>query len=91
MGNVNGSLQESSKKCWRASKKGFTYSFTFTDSHQFKLDRVKNFLSSVNNPKTTKDDAKFFLKNDIGYETLKIIKTNPSSQISEKKNYFECL
>ena len=27
------------------------------------------------------------MKNNIGYETLKIIKTNPSSQISEKKNF----
>ena len=32
------------------------------DGNQFKLSRIKNFLISVNNPKTTKDDAKIFEK-----------------------------
>ena len=42
------------------------------DGNQFKLSRIKNFLISVNNPKTTKDDAKIFLKNDIANEMPKI-------------------
>ena len=40
-------------------KKGFTLS---ADGHQFKLDRINNSLICVNNPKTTKDDAKIFGK-----------------------------
>ena len=42
-------------------------------------------MISINNPKTTKDGAKNFLKNDIANEMKKIIKSNPRSQINEKK------
>ena len=70
------------KSVGQYQKEGFTYS---ADGHQFKLDRINNFLISVNNPKTTKDGAKIFLKNDIANEMKKIIKANPRSQINEKK------
>ena len=42
-------------------------------------------MISINNPKTTKDGAKNFVKNDIANEMNKIIKANPRSQINEKK------
>ena len=65
----------------RKQKKDFAYS---AGSHQFNLNHINNYLISVNNRKTTKDDAKTFLKNDIANEMQKIIKTNPRSQIKEK-------
>ena len=43
----------------KKQKKGFAYS---ADSHQFNLNHINNYLISVNNQKTTKDDAKTFLK-----------------------------
>ena len=43
----------------RKQKKDFAYS---ADSHQFNLNHINNYLISVNNRKTTKDDAKTFLK-----------------------------
>ena len=65
----------------KKQKKDFAYN---ADSHQFNLKDINNYLISVNNRKTTKDDAKTFLKNDIANEMQKIIKTNPRNQIKEK-------
>ena len=67
---------------YQKKKKGFTLS---ADGHQFKLDRINNSLICVNNPKLQKMTLKFFLKNDIANEMQMIIKTNPRSQINEKK------
>ena len=43
----------------KKQKKDFAFS---ADSHQFNLNHINNYLISVNNRKTTKDDAKTFLK-----------------------------
>ena len=55
------------------------------DGNQLKLDCIENFLISVNNPKTTKDDAKKILKNESANDMQKMNKTNSRSQMNEKK------
>ena len=63
-------------------KKGLMYR---ADGNQLKLDCIENFLISVNNPKTTKDDAKKILKNESANDMQKMNKTNSRSQMNEKK------
>ena len=63
-------------------KKGLLYR---ADGNQLKLDCIENFLISVNNPKTTKDDAKKILKNESANDMQKMNKTNSRSQMNEKK------
>ena len=63
-------------------KEGFTYS---ADGRQFKFDCIKNFFISVNNPKTTKDDAKIFLETYIVNEMQDISKKYPRGQVNEKQ------
>ena len=63
-------------------KKGLMYR---ADGNQLKLDCIENFLISVNNPKTTKDDAKIILKNESANDMQKMNKTNSRSQMNEKK------
>ena len=63
-------------------KKGLLYR---ADGNQLKLDCIENFLISVNNPKTTKDDAKKILKNESANDMQKMNKTNCRSQMNEKK------
>ena len=63
-------------------KKGLLYR---ADGNQLKLDCIENFLISVNNPKTTKDDAKKNLKNESANDMQKMNKTNSRSQMNEKK------
>ena len=63
-------------------KKGLLYR---ADGNQLKLDCIENFLISVNNPKTTKDDAKKILKNESASDMQKMNKTNSRSQMNEKK------
>ena len=63
-------------------KKGLMYR---ADGNQLKLDCIENFLISVNNPKTTKDDAKKILKNESANDMQKMNKTNSRSHMNEKK------
>ena len=63
-------------------KKGLLYR---ADGNQLKLDCIENFLISVNNPKTAKDDAKKILKNESANDMQKMNKTNSRSQMNEKK------
>ena len=63
-------------------KKGLLYR---ADGNQLKLYCTENFLISVNNPKTTKDDAKKILKNESANDMQKMNKTNSRSQMNEKK------
>ena len=63
-------------------KEGFTYS---ADGRRFKFDLIENFFISVNNPETTKDDAKNFMKNYIMNEMQDVSKTYPRGQVNEKQ------